>query len=78
MNTKVPKLATLSDRNTELETYNFFLNHLAPSSKGEPIPKAPYFLFFWLRVHVISLNLIAFMIGIETEPSLLALAKCIY
>ena len=40
--------------------------------------KAPYFLFFWRRVHVISLNLIAFIIGIETESLLLALAKCIY
>ena len=31
--------------------------------------------FFWLRVHVISLNLIAFIISIETEDSLLTLAK---
>ena len=41
--------------------------------------KAPcLFGFFWLRVHVISLNLIAFIISIETEASLLALAKSIY
>ena len=56
----------------------FFLNHLAPSSKGELMPKAPcLFFFFWLRVHVISLNLIAFIISIETEASPLALAKSI-
>ena len=41
------------------------------------MPKAAYF-FFWLRAHVISLNLIAFIISIETEDSLLALAKLIY
>ena len=42
--------------------------------------KAPclfFFFFFWLRVHVISLNLIAFIISIETEASPLALAKSI-
>ena len=43
----------------------------APPSKGELMPKAP----FWLKVHVISLNLIAFIISIETEASLFALAK---
>ena len=32
---------------------------------------------FWLKVHVISLNFIAFIISIETEASLLALAKSI-
>ena len=31
-------------------------------------------LLFWLRVHVIGLNLIAFIISIETEALLLALA----
>ena len=64
---------------TFIYTYNFgilFLNHLAPPSKGELIPKAPYFyISFWLKVHVISLNLIGFIISIETEASLLALAK---
>ena len=35
----------------------------------------PPSFFFWLRVHVISLNLIAFIISMETEDSLLALAK---
>ena len=30
------------------------------------------------RVHVVSLNLIAFIISIETEVSLLALAKFMY
>ena len=42
------------------------------------MPKDSLFLFFWLRVHVISLNLIAFILSIETEASLLALAKSIY
>ena len=56
----------------------FFLNHLAPPSKGKLMPKAPYFIIsFWLKVHVISLNFIAFIISIETEDSLLALAKSI-
>ena len=56
----------------------FFLNHLAAPSKGELMPKAPYFFIsYWLKVHVISLNLIAFIISIETEASLLALAKSI-
>ena len=42
------------------------------------MPKAPYFIIsFWLKVHVISLNFIAFIISIETEASLLALAKSI-
>ena len=53
----------------------FFLNHLAPPSKGELMPKAPYFYISFF--HVISLNLIAFIISIETEASLLALAKSI-
>ena len=58
----------------------FFLNHFVPPSKGELIPKAPYFFFFsfWLKVHVISLNMIAFIISIETEASLLTLAKSVY
>ena len=56
----------------------FFLNHLATPSKGELMPKAPYFFIsYWLKVHVISLNLIAFIISIETEASFLALAKSI-
>ena len=33
---------------------------------------------FWLRVHVISLNLIAFIISVETKASLLTLARSIY
>ena len=41
------------------------------------MPKAAFF-FFGLKLHVISLNLIAFIISIETEASLLALAKSIY
>ena len=42
------------------------------------MPKAPYFIIsFWLKVYVFSLNLIAFIISIETEASLLALAKSI-
>ena len=52
-----------------------FLNHLAPRLKGELMPKAP---FVWPRVHVIGLYLIAFIISIETEASLLALATSIY
>ena len=57
----------------------FFLNHLAPPPKGELMPKAPCFFFFlWLRVQVTSLNLIAFIISIESKASLLALAKSIY
>ena len=46
----------------------FFLNHLAPPSKGELMPKAPY--FFFLAWSSISLDLIAFIISIETEASL--------
>ena len=34
--------------------------------------------FFWLRVGVIALIFIAFIISIELEVSLLALAKSIY
>ena len=49
------------------------------------MPKAPsfffsfvcLFFFIWLRVHGISLNLIALIIIVETEASLLALAKSI-
>ena len=66
---------------TFIYSYNFgilFINHLDPPSKGELMPKAPYFFIsFWLKVHAISLNLIAFIISIETEASLLALAKSI-
>ena len=59
-----------------------FLNHLAPPSKGELMQKAPYFIFIYLfirlfgglRVHAISLNLIAFIKSIETKASLLALS----
>ena len=40
------------------------------------MPKAPY--FFFLAYSSISLDLIAFIIRIETEASLLALAKSIY
>ena len=64
---------------TFIYSYNFgifFLNHLAPPYKGELMPKAPYFFIsLWLKVPVISLNLIAFIISIETEASLLAPAK---
>ena len=45
------------------------------------MPKAPYFFFFfWLRVQSMLLvkNLIAFIVIIESEASLLALAKFIY
>ena len=48
----------------------FFLNHLTPPSKDKLMPKAPKVqkgfeeIFFWLRVHGISLNLIAFIISI--------------
>jgi len=45
------------------------------ASKGELMPKESF--FFLLRVHIISLNLIAFILSIETEASLLALAKSI-
>ena len=66
---------------TFIYSHNFrilFLNHLVPPSNGELMPKAPYsYISFWLKVHVISLNLIAFIISIETEDSLLALAKSI-
>ena len=36
------------------------------------------FLLFCLKLHVISLDFIAFIISVETEDSLLALAKSIY
>ena len=41
------------------------------------MPLASFFLF-GLKLHVISLNLIASIISIETEASLLALTKSIY
>ena len=48
------------------------------TSKGDMTPKDSLFLFFfWLRVHVIGLNLIAFILSIEREASLLAPAKSI-
>ena len=54
----------------------FFLNHLAPPSKGELMPiRLLVSCFCRLRVYVISLNLIACIISIGTETSLLALAK---
>ena len=42
------------------------------------MPNTPCFFFFWLRVQVTSLNLIAFIISIESKTSLLVLAKSIY
>ena len=45
------------------------------------MPKAPYFCFFWggggFGVHVISVNLIAFIISVETEDSVFAMDKSI-
>ena len=62
-----------------------FLTHLFSPSKGELMLKAPtvqlmgmWRFIFWFRVHVITFNLIAFIVSIETEASLLALAKSIY
>ena len=49
----------------------FFINHLTPPSEGKLMLKATLKLrralkisFFWLRIHVISLHLIAFIISI--------------
>ena len=55
----------------------FFLNHLAPPSKGELCDAEGSFYFGGL-VHIISLILIAFILSIEMEAFLLALAKSIY
>ena len=62
----------------------FFLNHLAPPSKAELMRRLLQFNWqgcedfsFWLRVTIITFKLIAFIISIETEASLLALAKSI-
>ena len=60
-------------------------NHLAPSSKGELVPKVSYssisrdveISFLDLEFMSLLLNLIAFIISIETEASLLALAKAV-
>ena len=41
------------------------------------MPLTSFFLFRF-KLHVISLNLIALIVSIETEASLLALAKSIY
>ena len=41
---------------------------------AEGSPSLFLLLLFWLRVHVIGLNLIAFIISIETEALVLALA----
>ena len=55
----------------------FFLNHSFPPSKGvwcrAKALRDVKISFFWLRVHLIT-----FIISIETEASLLALAKSIY
>ena len=68
--------------NKSLVKYNAENKNLIPSYVGEKIVpiqtksvKSPIF-FFWLRVHYF--NLIAFTISIETEASLLALAKSKY
>ena len=50
----------------------FILNHLAPLPLKVNLGFLFLSFFFWLQVHVISLNLIAFIISIETEASLLA------
>ena len=55
----------------------FFLNHLAPPSKGEHCDAEGPFYSGGL-VHVTSLNLIAFISSIETEAFLLALVKSTY
>ena len=55
----------------------FFLNHLAPPSKGEHCDAEGSFYSGGL-VHVTSLNLIAFISSIETEAFLLALVKSTY
>ena len=55
----------------------FFLNHLAPPFKGELCDTEGSFFFGGL-VHVTSLNLIAFILSIETGAFLLALAKSTY
>ena len=49
----------------------------APPSLGELMPLTPFFLL-GLKLHVVSLNLTAFTISIETDASLLALVKSIY
>ena len=58
---------------------DIFVNHLTPPSEGKVMLKAPkvkkgFEDFFCLarRVHVIGLNLIAFIISVETEALLLA------
>ena len=68
--------------NKSLMKYNAENKNLIPLYVGEKIVpiqtksvKSPIF-FFWLRVHYF--NLIAFTISIETEASLLALAKSKY
>ena len=55
----------------------FLLNHLAPPSKGEIMPKAPTVQFLDLEFMLLLLNLITFIIRIEKGASLLALAKSI-
>ena len=55
----------------------FFLNHLAPPSKGEHCDAEGSFYSGGL-VHVTSLNLIAFISSIETETFLLAPVKSTY
>ena len=55
----------------------FSIFYFASPSKGELMP-LPSFSLFGLKLHVISLNLIAFIISIETEVLLLALAKSVF
>ena len=55
----------------------FFLNHLAPPSKGVWLRRLLE-IFFLAYSSCYYFNLIAFIISIETETSLLALTKSIY
>ena len=56
---------------------DIFFNHLAPPSKGE-LCYAEGSFYLGDLVHIISLILIAFILSIEMEAFLLALAKSIY
>ena len=71
----------LLKRPTGLFAGYFFLDHLAPPSKGKLMPKGSYssinreVKIFDLEFMLLLLNLLAF---IEAEASLLAPAKSIY
>ena len=57
----------------------FFLNHLAPPSKGEHCDaEGSFYSGGLVHVTIYSLNLIAFISSIETEAFLLALVKSTY